>query len=667
MASITLRANVKPTGGYADTRYWRSGATVNCADHLYVNNWDYNVYKSRIVFYIPLSDFKDQTVTAGSLKLVMLRPFSSVAKTQPIAVKILAGGGDNDKNYKEATLFSTITSYGNSKEYSIPLTNEAIAIINNAILAQANGSSTINYISIYLGQGGTSAEYGARFVGFNPDSRYSASKPTLTLTYVPSISTGTITTSTPRIGSAINLTIKRNLNTYTHKVEWVINGVVRQTNNNITTSTSFTPSIGNTNDYLGSSTATSTTSAKCIITTYSDAGVEMGKSEVPFTLYMASTPSINWTTAPSISSTHTASNGKYISGYSSVKINAGAVSFNDGSVLTGYRFRMNGCGININITQTSKEYTTSSLSTKNDANFSVYVSIKDSRGRYSGERELTGLCYAYTSPVLINNNIYRTAAQNSAAVDEMGTYLIVKGNYSYTSIGGWNSIQSVVVTDVSSSPTLTFSSFSSDGYNFSFSSNNKVKAESSYSIKITITDKFSSTPITISIPEGRYLIHIPRGGKGIGIGTTGQDGCLRLGWPIKDLSIMSEDGNVLYNFSGVTSQVSFMEKLGGPFIPLSGTNGESVTGIIKLSDSSYLQTSDEYPLVGYDTTNGSKLGSHGNTTTICGSNLLKHYDGTKNYNIATIGKNIVYAAADANGNPSGITPTEGMIWLKPIT
>ena len=71
-------------------------------------------------------------------------------------------------------------------------------------------------------------------------------------------------------------------------------------------------------------------------------------------------------------------------------------------------------------------------------------------------------------------------------------------------------------------------------------------------------------------------------------------------------------------------------------------------------------------MVGYDITNGSRLGSHGNTTTICGSNLLKHYDGTKNYDIATIGKNIIYAAADANGNPSEITPTEGMIWFCPI-
>lgn len=667
MASITLRANVKPTGGYADTRYWRSGATVNCADHLYVNNWDYNVFKSRIVFYIPLSDFKDQTVTGGSLKLVMLRPFSSVANTKPIAVKILAGGGDNNTNYEQATLFYTITSYGNSKEYSIPLTNEAIAIINNAILAQANGSSTINYISIYLGQGGTSAEYGARFVGFNPDSRYSASKPTLTLTYVPSISTGTITTSTPRIGSAINLTIKRNLNTYTHKVEWVINGVVRQTNNNITTSTSFTPSIGSTNVYLGSSTATSA-SAKCIITTYSDAKVEMGKSEVPFTLYMASAPSINWTTAPSISSTHTASNGKYISGYSKVKINAGAVSFNDGSVLTGYRFRMSDCGININITQTSVEYTTSSfLSTKTDANFSVYVSIKDSRGRYSSEKKLTGLCYAYTSPVLINNNIYRTAAQNSAAVDEMGTYLIVKGNYSYTSIGGWNSIQSVVVTDVSSSPTLTFSSFSSDGYNFSFGSNNKVKAESSYSIKITITDKLSSTPITISIPEGRYLIHIPRGGKGIGIGTTGQDGCLRLGWPIKDLSIMDKNGNVIYDFSGVVSQDGFMGELGGPFLPISGG---LLTGDLKITDGKNICSQNGATIFGYSESKGTRIGAPVGKTTIRGSGFLEHDDGITGYQIATIGKNIFYSTANTDGTPSSIpggTAIKGMIWLKPIT
>ena len=662
MASITLQANVKPTGGYADTRYWHSGAAHSGGDHLYVNNWNYNNYKSRIVFYIPLSTFKDQTITSGSLKLVMLRPFSSVAKTKPIAVKIRSGGGDNNSSYDEATLFYTITNYGNSKEYDISLTNEAITIINNAILAQANGSPTVDYISIYLGQGDpSSADYGACFVGFSTTA-YAASRPTLKLEYVPSISTGTITTSTPRIGSAINLTIKRNLDTYTHKVDWIINGTVYQTTNNVTTSTSFTPLIENTNAYLGGSTATSVT-AKCIITTYSDTGVEMGSSEVPFTLYMANTPSITWTTPPSISSTHTDSGGKYISGYSKININAGEVSFNDGSTCTGYRFRMNNCGININITQTNKTYTTSFLTANTNTNFSIYVSIKDSRGRYSAERELTGYCYAYTSPILTSNNIYRAATQNSATVDEMGTYLIVKGNYSYTSIGGWNSIKSVSIIDDSSSSTLTFSSFSSDGYNFSFSSDAKVKAESSYLIKITITDQLSSTSITIPVPEGRYLIHIPRGGKGIGIGTTGEDGCLRLGWPIKDFSLIGPDGNIYLNLENVGTKEGFQTEIGGPFL---STIGGSITGIVQLSNSAYLQTSDGYLLIGYDTTNGSRLGSHANTTTICGSNL-KYYDGTKNYNIATIGKNIVYAAADANGNPSEITPTEGMIWLKPIT
>ena len=661
MASITLKANVKPAGGYADTRYWHSGATNNCADHLYVNNWDYNVYKSRIVFYIPLSTFKDQTITTGTLKLVMLRPFSSVAKTKPIAVKILAGGGDNNTSYNNATLLYTITSYGSSKEYYISLTNEAIAIINNAILAQANGSSTINYISIYLGKGGSSADYGARFVGFNPDSRYSASKPTLSLEYVPSISTGTITTTTPRIGSSIDLTINRNLETYTHTVEWIINGTTYKTSENISTSDSFTPDISKTNDYLGNSAAVSA-SAICKISTYSADGVLMGSSEVPFILHMASIPSITWVTPPSINSTHIDS-GKYISGYSKININAGEVSFNDGSTCTGYRFRMNSCGININTTQTNPSYTTNLLSTNTDANFSVYVSIKDSRGRYSNEEKVVGFCYSYTSPILISNNIYRTATQNSPSVDEMGKYLIVKGNYSYTEIGDYNEITKVTVTDISPLPSLTFSAFLDSNYKFSFCSDDKVSSEFSYLVKISITDKFSTTTVNLPIPEGRYLIHIPRGGKGVGIGTTGEDGCLRLGWPIKDFSLMGANGNIYLNLKNVSTQEGFQTEIGGPFLP---TAGGSITGIVQLSNSAYLQTSNGYLLLGYDPENGSRIGSHGNITTIRGYNLLKHYDGTKEYNIATIGKNIVYAAADANGNPSEITPTEGMIWLCPV-
>lgn len=613
MASITIKANVKPTGGYADTRYWRSGATVNCADHLYANNWNYNVYKSRIVFYIPLSTFKDQTITAGTLKLVMLTPFSSVAKTKPIAVKIRAGGGDNNTSYNEATLFYTIKSYGSSKEYYISLTNEAIAIINNAILAQANGGS-INYISIYLGQGGDSPDYGARFVGFNPDSKYSASKPTLSLEYVPSISTGTITTSTPRIGSAINLTVKRNLDTYTHKVEWVINGTTYKTSENISTSDSFTPDISKTNNYLGSSTAVSA-SAICKISTYSADGVLMGSSEAPFTLHMASTPSITWSTPPSISSTHTDSK-KYVSGYSKININAGVVKFNDGSTLAGYRFRMNSCGININTTQTSSNYTTNLLSTNTNANFSVYVSIKDSRGRYSSERVISGLCYSYVSPALISSNIYRAAEQNSSIVDEMGEYLIVKGNYSCTSIGDYNEITKVVVTDITPTPSLTFSAFSDSSYNFSFCSNNKVNSESSYLIKISITDKFSTITVNLPVPEGRYLIHIPRGGKGIGIGTTGEDGYLRLGWPLhlptdKPLEV-SQGGTGVKSYDSLLKNIlPEINRSSSPTLNLSGN-------LCILSDMSTGMVQDGNLIVGNNLTIGSNKITFANGSAVLG-------------------------------------------------
>ena len=612
--TTTLKANVKLDSSIAKTYYWHSDGKELCSDHIYTNTHaNSKKYRSRITFYLSESTFLDQTVISGKLKIKLQTLYSSASKTEKVGVKMSLTGGDTTAAYNEAIFVGEISNF--SKEnvwFTVDLNDSGISMINQAIKEQDSS------ISLYFGPpevaSGGDKIYGARFYGYNYST--ASVRPVLDLTHVPSISTGTVTTTTPRIGSPINLTINRNLSTYTHKVEWIIGGKIYHTENSVSASTSFTPEISKTTNYLGSSSATSISDGTyCKIYTYSsniqNEETLMGSSEVPFTLHMASSPSITWNTSPSIESTHPSN--YYVSSFSKIKIRGGVVTFLDGSTLEGYHFRMNSCGININKTQTSSsEYTTEVLSANSDTEFKVYVSIKDSRGRYSAEKEIKDTCYSYSFPQLVETNVYR--AQNSAGtiIDEMGGYLIVKGKYSYKPIAGYNSITSVKVTGAN----LTFDKIIDASYNFSFSSSTLINPEQSYKITILLEDKFSSNKIEIPVPEGRYLIHIPRGGKGLGLGTVGENDYIKLGWPVKGLKIEANSNLEIFG-SDANSKESFQAALGGPFLPLGG--GE-MTDSITLASGKGLITSRKNDLL-KATNNLIELGNSTDNLTIRGSSI----------------------------------------------
>ena len=101
-----------------------------------------------------ISTLPDVTVYASDVDKINIE-FSKITSNTQFTI-------NNDKKYDLNQLTYTlyydftkdftieIIDNSNSKTYNISLTGEAITIINNAILAQANGSSTINYISIYV-------------------------------------------------------------------------------------------------------------------------------------------------------------------------------------------------------------------------------------------------------------------------------------------------------------------------------------------------------------------------------------------------------------------------------------------------------------------------------------------------------------------------------------
>ena len=496
---------------------------------------------------------------------------------------------------------------------------------------------------------------------------------TLTVDWVYGYSSGTISNSQLNLNTIQTLNISPVDSSYSHEVIWqiqTIDGDYVQCGDTqfIAAGTKIaTTDIYTGNDYFSDAyfkTTEKITKGKAILITKNSSGDSLGSVEISFDIVIPDSlgaPNINLEIKPQVFGNDPegvfSESGLYVVNRTKI-VWKGNAEFQGNATFSSCELIYSG-GLtgteeidsdSLNTDKEGKVITNSSLIT-------CTLKITDSRG-FSASMEQTITPTVYNKPTVYFSYAKRTdSSWNEQPVS--GKNALLKVSISYTSLNNKNSIKLVSYKGQEvNNPLITYDPTSSNSSQAEFSnlSENEIK------FTVNVQDKATGESVFnyVSIPAAFYILHIPKGGRGIGIGSVAENNYINCGWTL-DLQKGFKIDNL--DFSSITSEEEFQTVIGGPFLPIAGG---SITGIIQLSNSASLQTSDEYLLVGYDITNGSRLGSHGNTTTICGSNLLKHYDGTKNYDIATIGKNIIYAAADANGNPSEITPTEGMIWFCPI-
>jgi hypothetical protein len=126
------------------------------------------------------------------------------------------------------------------------------------------------------------------------------------------------------------------------------------------------------------------------------------------------------------------------------------------------------------------------------------------------------------------------------------------------------------------------------------------------------------------LSPAKYILHIPSGGRGIGIGTVGADNYIKCGWTLDLQKGFKIDDKL--DFSSVTTQEGFQQSIGGPFLP---TAGGTVTGEIKLAydtnkTSKARITAGSQTLLAYKYSsyeNGTLIATHTAPTAIRGSEL----------------------------------------------
>lgn len=341
---------------------------------------------------------------------------------------------------------------------------------------------------------------------------------TLSGTYYGNVSTnGTISLNTIPRGSSISLnttngtlgstkfvvTINRASTSFTHKVYYRFGSINVLINGTATTTAEFTPALG---DSAQIPNATSGTGSVVVETYNGSTLVGTVSSSITLQIPSSVVPTITGLTATLVPDGAAASYG-YVKGKSKCKLSITGASGTYQSSIKSYHISGGG------FTGTSVDYTTGALTTSGTVTFTAYIT--DSRGRQSASKTVSISVLDYTIPNITGFSVIRCFS-NGIANDD-GTYLKLIPTYTYSSMGGSNSVTSSATYKATDTSVWTSAGAISSGVTKIVGSGG-ISTSKSYDVKFSVADNFTSVSRSVLIPSAFVTLDFKNGGKGIAIG-----------------------------------------------------------------------------------------------------------------------------------------------------
>lgn len=325
-----------------------------------------------------------------------------------------------------------------------------------------------------------------------------------TLDAIGRTSSFSLNTTSGTIGSTnFVVTINRASTSFTHKVIYKFGGINWVGSTNATTSFSFTPAIGDCSQIPNATSGT----GSIVVETYSGS-TKIGSASKTITLNVPSSvkPTIGSLSASVVADGAATSFG-YVQNKSKCQLKINSPSGSYGSTIKSYKITGNGG------TWTTQSTTTGRLTSSGSIKFTATVT--DSRGRTSDAKTVTISVQAYSAPSI---SAFSAARCNSSGTSSSsGTYAKVSATYSYTSLGGKNTVSSKIEYATSGTSSWTNAGAVSSGSSATVGGG-AISVANSYQIRLTISDKFNSTSKIVYINPQFVLLNFKEGGKGIGIG-----------------------------------------------------------------------------------------------------------------------------------------------------
>jgi len=338
---------------------------------------------------------------------------------------------------------------------------------------------------------------------------------TITLDSIPRASS--VSASSTTMGTATTITISRASSAFTHTLTYAF-GSASGTIATKTTSTSvsWTPPLTLANQIP------SATSGTCTITcTTYNGSTSVGSKTCTLTLSVPSSvkPTIGSLTAARIDGDVPSSWGIYVRTKSKAKVSISGAAGSYSSAIKSYSISGGGYSVS------ASSLTTGYLNSSGTVTFTATVT--DSRGRTSDAVTVSITVVAYSAPSFSSYSSQRCTSDGTLSDD--GTYVNGTVKYSYYGCSGNNTLTRATYYRAAGTTDWTDASVSfSSGTAFTFGSGN-ISAETSYEIKYTLTDAFTTISVTDVVSTAAVIMDFKSGGKGVAIGKVAEtDNCFEV-------------------------------------------------------------------------------------------------------------------------------------------
>lgn len=315
-----------------------------------------------------------------------------------------------------------------------------------------------------------------------------------------------VSTPNATMGSATAIAISRASSSFTHTLTYTF-GTAAGTIATKTTSTSvsWTPPLSLASQIPKAVTGTCTVTC----TTY-NGSTKIGSKTCTLTLTVPASikPTITSLTAARVDGAVPGTWGIYVQTKSKATLTINGAAGSYGSTISSYSITGGG------YTSTASSFTTGFLNTSGTVTFTATVT--DSRGRVSAAATVSISVVAYSPPSFASYLSQRCLSNGT--VNDDGTYIRGQVSYSYASCSSKNTITRATYYKKASDTAWTNASAAfSSGTAFTFGGG-KISTETSYDIKYTLTDAFTTIAIQDIVSTAAVVMDFKKGGKGVAVG-----------------------------------------------------------------------------------------------------------------------------------------------------
>lgn len=331
------------------------------------------------------------------------------------------------------------------------------------------------------------------------------------------------------LGTAGTITIKKSDASFKHRITYWFGSAKGNCDSTYWSGTTltWTPPTTLANQIPNAASGTGTLT----LYTYDASGKQIGTVTAPFTAQLPTSmaPSISAVTAAEATAGLAAKFGAYVQYKSTIKVVITAAGVY-GSTIKSYSVNFDGR------TYSGSTITTGTPTTSGDLRLTAKVT--DSRGR-TASKSITVTVLPYANPAISALRVFRCTSDGTA--DESGDYVGITYAYAIASVNSKN--DALAKTEYKRTALTEWAELmtgSDYAVNTTVYPEQELLSDYQWDIRLTVSDYFGSTSMTVTLPSAEVLLDLLSSGQGLAIGKTAElEDTMDISWAARFLSNVS--------------------------------------------------------------------------------------------------------------------------------